>query len=270
MTDGAEPSAVRAPSLHRATIFAVLVCAALTLTSYTHVFPFANARWPGALFLLLTCAATLLALCRDLPAQNVLSAAAIIVVISSLAEILNAKTSLPFGTRVYGADLGPQFLGVPWPVPLLWLTAILNSRGVARLILRPHRRTATYGLWVIGLACVLTVIFDLGLEPWAATANNWWLWLMPPSMPAWQHTPWVNFLGRAVTTLLTLAFVTPWLLNKKTSAPAPPDFQPLVLWLLLIVLPAAGNGTHQLLPAAVAAAIFAVIISFLALRNARS
>jgi hypothetical protein len=52
-------------------------------------------------------------------------------------------------------------------MPFIWAVAVLNSRGVARLILRPWRKTTKYGLWVIGLACVLTVIFDFNLEPFA-------------------------------------------------------------------------------------------------------
>ena len=267
MTGAPEPTPPAASALHRAALFASLIFAALTLAA--NLPAFANARWPAALFLLSALAATLLALARNLPWENVLSAAALIAAISGFAHALNAKTGLPFGTRVGTDALGPRLFGVlPWPVPLIWIVAILNSRGVARLILRPWRRTPNYGFRVIGLTCLLTVVFDLSLEPWAGDVNVWWFWQMP-SVPAWHHAPWVNFLGLAVTTLLILAFITPWLINKKPVPPPPPDYQPLVLWLLLNFLPAVGNAAHHLWSAGAVGLIAAALVTTFALRNVR-
>jgi uncharacterized membrane protein len=271
MTGAPETPPPAAPARQRAAFVASLIFAVLTLAACLCAPVLANTRWPAALFLLSAFAATLLALARNLPWQNVLSAAALIAAISGFAHALNAKTGLPFGARVDTDALGPRLFGVlPWPVPLIWIVAILNSRGVARLILRPWRRTPNYGFRVIGLACLLTVVFDLGLEPWAGEANVWWFWQMPRSVPAWHHAPWVNFLGWTVTTLLILAFVTPWLINKKPVPPPPPDYQPLVLWLLLNLLPAAGCAAHHLWSAAAATALAAAIVTTFALRNARA
>ncbi|HXD00543.1 MAG TPA: carotenoid biosynthesis protein, partial [Verrucomicrobiae bacterium] len=228
-----------------------------------------GAIWATALFPLLALAATLLALARTLPAQNVLAVAVIIALLSGIVEIINVKTGVPFGARTFTDDLGPQILGLPWPLPFLSTAALLSSRGVARLILRPWRKTAKYGLWVIGLAALLTVIFDFNLEPFASAANSWWIWRMPKSVPAWQTAPWVNFLGLAMTTLLILAFTTPWLINKSRTRSGPLDYHPLLLWLLLNLLPAAGDATHHLwLPAALAV-VLSILATTFALRGAR-
>jgi len=44
--------------------------------------------------------------------------------------------------------------------------------------------------------------------------------------------PLAHWMGTPVSTLLVLAFLTPWLLNKR-PVPQPVDFHPLWIWLLL-------------------------------------
>ena len=44
---------------------------------------------------------------------------------------------------------------LPWTMPLLWIVAVFTARGVMRLILRPWRKTKTYGWWLIGLTAAL-------------------------------------------------------------------------------------------------------------------
>jgi len=271
MTPAADPSPRPAPA--RLPFFATLAlfaCAAVWMAALLRPPPFADAAWAAALFLVFALAATLLALARTLPAQNVLAVTAITAFLSSIAEIINLKSGIPFGARIYTDAFGPKLFGLlPWPVPFIWPVAILNSRGVARLILRPWRKTAKYGLWVIGLAALLAVIFDFNLEPFASVANSWWIWQMPKTVPAWQTAPWVNFLAWAVLTLLILAFTTPWLINKNRARSAPPDYHPLLLWLLLDLLPAIGDAAHHLwLPAALAVILAALVTTF-ALRGAK-
>lgn len=254
------------PFVNAALVLSALVWTASLLWPLPPIVPDAA----GAALIFLALAATMLALARTLPVQNVLTVTALIILFSAGADLLNANFRIPFGARAYTGALGLEFFGLPWPVPLIWAAAILNSRGVARLILRPWRKTSKYGLWVIGLTAVLTMVFDAALEPFATRANVWWIWTMPASVPAWQSAPWCNFLAWAVVTLLILAFVTPWLINKQPRArSSPPDYHPFCLWLLLNLLPVIGDAAHRLwLPAAVGLILTATVTTF-ALRNAK-
>ena len=226
-------------------------------------------RWVGGLFLALATATTLVALARRLPAQNVVLAAVLIGFIASVVQAVGATTGIPFGAFIYTNNFGPLlFDTLPCLIPLIWIVAIINSRGVARLILRPWRKTKSYGFRVIGLACLLTMLLDFGLEPFAAKLNRFWIWQTPKTVLAWYTAPWTNFFGWATTALLILAFATPWFINKK-SAGQPPDYHPLMVWLSLILLFAAGTAGHQLWWAAGFSLLAGLIVTIFALRGAR-
>ena len=125
-----------------AVVFAVVVSMLWTSASVPD-----NPEWPYALLLSLATASTIVALLRRLPLQNVLWATLIIAVIGGAAQSLGEITGMPFGPFMFGPKAGPKlFKTLPWAVPLLWVFAILNSRGVARLILRPWRKTKSLRL----------------------------------------------------------------------------------------------------------------------------
>jgi uncharacterized membrane protein len=226
-----------------------------------------KARWPEALLLGLAAATTLLSLTRQLPGQNVLLVSLLILIAAGSAESLNALAGIPFGPCVFGERIGRQlFYVVPWPVPLIWLVCLLNSRGVARLILSPRRQSRNYGWWLLVVAVLLTVLLDFGLQPFAAKVQHYWSW-KPTKLPTdWYGAPWVNFLGRGVTTLVILVFVTPALLNKKPVKP-PPDYYPLAVWSSLNALFFTGAVMHHLWEAAVLVGLGALLTSALALRG---
>jgi len=69
------------------------------------------------------------------------------------------------------------------------VVTILNSRGVARLILRPWRKTRRYGFWLIGLTAALALVFDLGLEPFATRVKSYWLWSPTKLGLSWYGAP---------------------------------------------------------------------------------
>ena len=224
-----------------------------------------------ALLLILVAAlvATLLAMIRNLPAQNVIPAALLIVFISGVIETLGVKTGIPFGPFFYTETLGPQlFHLLPWPVPVIWVVVILNSRGVARLILRPWRKLPNYGYWSIGLTCLLVVLCDASLEPFARV-NHYWIWQTSKKIPAWYGAPWVNFVAWGTVTLLILGFITPWLINKKPVSRPPPDYLPLIIWLLLTLLLTIGNAAQQFWWAAGFGLATAIITTVFAWRNSR-
>jgi uncharacterized membrane protein len=225
--------------------------------------------WPEALLLLLATAGTLSALTRQLPLQNVLLAAVVIALMGGTAHALGVKLGIPFGPFVFGPDAGPRlFKTLPWSLPLIWVVAILNSRGVARLILRPWRKVRSYGFWLIGLTALLTTGFDLALDPYAARVERYWLWL-PTKFPAtWQGAPLVNFLSWATVALLMLAFVTPALINKNPVR-RPPDFHPLAVWLGALLLFGLASAQHGMWLAGALDGAMAILAAAFAFRGGR-
>lgn len=241
-----------------------LVCAGLLL----HHTPLRT--WPLGVAVVLVTASALVTQLRALQTQNVLVAAALTLVLGSLVIWLNSKTSIPFGPLVFTERAGGQLLeGLPLVLPLLWLGVLVTARGVARLILRPWRKLRTYGFRVMGLTCALVAVFDFGLEPFASKANHLWLWLPTNLASTWFGAPWINFFGQLVVTLLILAVITPWLINKMPSGKRPPDFQPLILWQALNLFLAVNLAAHSLWLAVAVTVIQITMVSSLAWKNAR-
>lgn len=228
-----------------------------------------EARWLEAMLPLATAATTLLALGRRLPFQNVLMAAVLICGLSAGIIAVCALSGVPFGPVVYNGDHGELVFGVvPWHLPLLWLALIINGRGVARLIMRPWRKTNYYGYWVIVLTGLLVVVFDLGLEPFAVQVKGWWVWLSGKTVLSWHSAPWVNFLGWFASAVAIMALTITWLINKR-PVKQPMDYQPVAVWLLLNLWVATGNAVQGLwLSVAVMAAGNAVAAIY-AVRGAR-
>jgi uncharacterized membrane protein len=229
-----------------------------------------DSNWPIVLLLVVAAGGTLIHLARRLPLQNVLLAAAIIALLGSLAHAVTAIVGIPFGRLIFGAPAGIRLFGtLPWIMPLLWVVLVLNSRGVARMVLRPWRKTRTYGFWLMGLTAVFTMLLDGALEPFATRVKHYWLW--PPEgfslMP--QGTPVSNSIGWLGMTLLMLAFATPSLINKQLSKRSGPDYQPLAVWLGAILLFAVGAATHGLWLAVAVDGIIALFVAAFAVRGAR-
>ena len=193
--------------------------------------------------ILLAATASVAALARQLPLTSVLFAALVTALIGGAAHGLSAQRdiAMPFGPVVFNPTAGPQLFGtVPWMVPLLWVIAIFNSRGVARLVLRPWRKVKNYGFRLLGLSAALAVAFDFALEPFAAGAKHLWRW-QPTKIPlSWHGASPLNYFGWAAVALLILAFVMPYLIRKQPGKSSAPDFAPLGLWLGAVVVFAAG------------------------------
>jgi uncharacterized membrane protein len=250
----------------------VLLAAVLVLVLVTDILQLhvpGKPGWPEALLLLLATAGTLTALARQLPLQNVLLAAFVIALMGGAAHALGVTMGIPFGPFLFSADAGPRlFKTLPWALPLIWVVVILNSRGVARLILRPWRKNRSYGFWLIGLTALLTAGFDLALDPYAARVEHYWFWLPTKFPVTWQGAPLVNFLSWATVALLMLAFVTPALINKNPVR-RPPDFHPLAVWLGAILWFGMVAARHEMWLAAGIDGIMAVLVATFAIRGGR-
>ena len=157
--------------------FATLVLAWMRLWAPAAVL--GEASWPDGLLLVMTAATTLASLTRQLPAQNVVLAAIAIGGFAGAVVSLGALTGVPFfGPVVFNpAKIGRLlFNPLPWAVPVIWVVAILTSRGVARLVLRPYRQRANYGFGVMGLTVLLVVLLELSFEPYATQVKQYWSW----------------------------------------------------------------------------------------------
>ena len=137
------------------------------------------------------------------------------------------------------------------------------------IALRPWRKTSTYGFRLIGLTTALVTLLDLGLEPFAVRVKHYWLWNPTKLKFDWYGAPWINFFGWAVTTLLILAFATPSLINKKPAPQPPPDYGPLVVWLLINLLFATGAAVSHLWPALGLITLSSMVVTVFALRGGR-
>lgn len=213
-----------------------------------------------ALLLLVTAASTLVALCSQLPAQNVVLVAVLIGGLTGLVHFVNAMVAVPLGPVTYHTENVGRFLisPLPWSVPVLWVVIVLNARGVSRLMFRSRRRTAHYGFWVMGATVLLVGLFELSFQPYATQFRQYWAW-KPTKLPwDWYTTPWSYFLGCAVMTLLLLLFVTPALINKHPN-PKRPSFHPLWVWESLSALILLGAFSAHL-----SAAVVAILIQMTA------
>lgn len=222
--------------------------------------------WLDGLVWPLAAATALVGLARRLPLQNVVAVGALAGGLGLAALWLGTVTDIPFGRRVFSTRLG-DLIGdrVPWSLPFLWLTLTVTCRGIARLILRPWRGLTDYGLWVMGVATALALVFDLVLEP-IAYARGWWRWDARPGTPAWHSAPWVNFLGWTLTSLTIYGFSTPWLLNKR-PVKQPTDWHPLLLWVALLALLATGGALDGAWDAVALGAAAGILTAGLAIRG---
>jgi uncharacterized membrane protein len=229
-----------------------------------------DSNWPEAVLLLIATISTLTALTRQLPGQNVLLAAFIIALIGSVAHTIGVKSGIPFGPFMFGVEAGQKiFNTLPWIMPLLWIVVVLNSRGVARLVLRPWRKMRTYGFWLIGMTALFTMLFDCALEPFAGHIKHYWIWMTTGFSLTPHGAPISNSMGWFIVPLLILAFATPVLINKQLSKRSAPDFHPLAVWLGGILLFAVGAAMNGLWSAVAVDAVIGVATTIFAIRGAR-
>jgi uncharacterized membrane protein len=227
-----------------------------------------ESRWAEGLLIIWSAIANIAILGRRLPLQNIVTCSVIIALTASILAITTVITGIPFGPVNYSEVFGEKFFSVlPWTVPFIWIMVVINGRGVARLIMRPWRKTNYYGFWVIGLTCLLAVLLDLSLEPFAV-ASQYWFWQVPDGVWTWYSAPWSNFLGWFITALAALVFAMPWLINKQPIK-QPMDYQPLILWLLMNAWLITGNARHQLWFAVTIGILGNLIATVFTVRGAR-
>jgi uncharacterized membrane protein len=252
-------------------LFATLLVAVFALEMISFFLPlrFIGQGQLDAALIIAAAGSTLASLWRRLPLQNVLTVAFGVAVIGGGLSALGAKTGLPFGPFIFGSGIGPvSFKSLSWVMPLVWVVIVLNSRGVARLILRPWRKNKTYGYKLIGLTAILVLLFDVAFDPFASRVRHCWVWLPSALKTTWQDAPLVNFLTWAAVTLLILLVVTPWLVVKHPRQKKGADFYPMGVWLGGLLLFGTGCAVNGIWPPVFADAVIGLGGAIFAVRGA--
>ena len=207
----------------------------------------------GWLWVPLGALSCLVNLARRLPTQNVVTAGIIIGGIAALIESISVKTQVPFGARYFLNGVSPVSDRFPLWLITLWILLILSSRGVARLICRPYRKTTYYGFWVIGISALLVGLASIPMESFAQYRMHWWMQEHrvtsdEPSRILRANFPWFIPISWALVAVLILGISTPWLLNKHPVSQAP-DLHGLLAYSLLQILLSSGMQSIPLLSA---------------------
>jgi hypothetical protein len=241
----AKADAVQAILFSLSLINLTLVCGGLCFPDST-----LNVRWLDGMLVLLAAATTLNSLALRLPIQNVAGLAITLSLTALILGSLYRLTGLAFGPKIYpdGEALTPLH-PFPWLMAGVWLTVILNARGVARLILRPWREAHWYGLYLLGASVTLVTLFALGFEPFAVRIKHYYSWYSTGPTAGWFGVPWLCIFGWAAGSFVALVVATPWFIEKK-PVKAIDSFHPLAVWSLLNLLLVAGAVLGGLWPVA--------------------
>ncbi len=206
----------------------------------------------------------LIGLGRRLPAQNVIMAAVLIFIGAAGVLVLSAQTGIPFGYFHYSDRLGQLLFGViPLIVPAFWVTCIVSSRGIARLIMRPWRKTYYYGIWVILLTVGIACVYLAAFEPFASGLRGYWFWRMPAK---WWGVPPSFAVGAPAALVAIIVLATPWLINKQ-PVKMPTDYHPMIVWFLLMLYYGAALALRGAFPFVSVLALVSAFIAFHAVRG---
>jgi putative membrane protein len=121
--------------------------------------------------------------------RRALAALGLLTVYSYGIEYVGTTTGWPYGSFVYGIDLGPMLLGkVPLGLPVFFFPLVLNSYLLCLLLLGDRARR-----WFVRLPVVIAAVLavDLVLDPGAVALG---FWLYDP-VGAYYGVPWSNYAG---------------------------------------------------------------------------
>lgn len=167
---------------------------------------------------------------RRYATQTLVLMVLLIALVGGVAQIINARCQFPFGMLVYAGKAGPTpGKLIPLFVPLIWVTCILTGRDVSRLILRPKRKTPTYGMWLFWTTVGCSLVFATGLDAFAHSLLQYWYWTATDGIRPIDSASLLYYPGWLMTTMLILVFTT-GLMLKRIPARSQSDLTPLVLW----------------------------------------
>lgn len=133
-------------------------------------------------------------------------------------EVFGVQTGLIFGNYIYGNILGPTILDTPLIIGFNWVLVILGSAMIARRFIKNS-------FIVVLTAPLLTVLFDLFLEP-VAIKLGYWQWYN-------SEIPLQNYLAWYAVSLLAVFYYVILNIEVKSDLPIKYFAVQLIFFLIL-------------------------------------
>lgn len=105
-----------------------------------------------------------------------------------LVEVVGVRSGFPFGRYAYTEVLEPSLWGVPLVIAGTWYTVIVSAWRIAAAVCD---RSGTYSPARIAItASLITLAFDIALEPMASRIALYWIW-ESDSVPFGNYLSWL-------------------------------------------------------------------------------
>lgn len=185
-------------------------------------------------------------------------AAAVTLALAWAVEQIGVTTGVPFGRYAYTDALGWGTVGaVPLPIPFAWLLLIPAAIGTARLL---HRDRGSRMSWLMAIAPLLVLLYDVLLEPFATEVMQYWRWI--DSGPL-HGVPTANYVAWYITALALSALTLVLVGRQIADARAMPRL-PLLLYGLNLLLVTLVDLAYGYVVAGIAGVTMLVLCGWLA------
>jgi hypothetical protein len=223
---------------------------------------------PEMLLVLLAAIVVVHALALELPAQNVIAAFCLALVLAAGLVWLRARMGTPGGQSASELHVTKRC----WLLAIAWVSVLLICRSVSRLALTHLSSTANFGFYVLGLTVLLSMLLGLNLGPFVTLVKHYWSWAPAVTGLNWYGVSLIDVVAWAVSNAIILVLITAWLINKRPAS-GRIIHAPLWVWLSIQVLLLTGAVIQRLWAAAVLSGLQMVLIpavvAFVRVRPAR-
>lgn len=127
--------------------------------------------WTTNIFLALQAVITLIFLLSAAETKSVSITSIIILILAFVIEYAGVNSGFPFGKYSYTNTLSPAIFGVPAAITLSWFSVSVNSFLLSKFLLFESK-----GVYIVFVSALIILGVDLLLEPFASSANGYWLW----------------------------------------------------------------------------------------------
>ena len=213
-------------------------------------------EWTEALWLALALGLTFLWSRRNLPLQNILLAVVSLSAMGWFAELVSeAIPRQSDGLPGFSWVSAPKF--ADYGRQVAWAVLLLNSRGVAKLLIGRRAKSPKRGLWILAFSSALACAFNIGL--WAAPGAD---------RPGFRLENGATLVAGYVFALFCLALTTPALLMKRPG-PEVTSIEPVWIWASLNCLAIAAAISEGNWMAVMFQGVTTVVVSWAATRSSR-